>query len=99
MKSLSTTITENFKKSDYQVYHDLYKSATDAAIDYATRNGFTVNDDNVFTTIVTGNKKPQPGTTNKMSLDLYKDDKLQKKMLHIQIFGMPTQYELNCYIN
>jgi hypothetical protein len=46
-----------------------------------------------------GPKKPSEGKTNSFSIELFKDGKEQKKMLHIQIYGMKNKYELNAYIN
>jgi hypothetical protein len=85
-------------KSDYEVYHDSYTSAINAAKAYAEKKGYTINDDDSFRKIGMGPKKPSEGKTNKFSIELSKDDKIQKKQLHIQVYGMKTKYELNCYI-
>jgi hypothetical protein len=45
-----------------------------------------------------GPRKPSEGKTNKFHLSLRKDFKPQKKMLHIQVYGMKNSYELNAYI-
>lgn len=86
------------EKSDYEVYHNTYSSAVDAALEYARSKGYEVNDDDVWNQISVGPKKPSEGVTNKASISLMKDGKPQRKMLHIQIYGMKTRYELNAYI-
>ena len=41
----------------------------------------------------------QEGKTNRFSIELSKDGKVQKKHLHIQVYGMKSKYELNAYIS
>lgn len=86
------------EKSDFQVYHNMYSSAIDAALEYAKSKGYEVDEDDVWNQISVGPAKPKEGVTNKASLNLSKDGKPQKKMLHIQIYGMKNKYELNAYI-
>lgn len=86
-------------KFDYQIYHNTFASAVQTASEYATKLGYTINDDEWFTKIATGPKKPSEGETNRYSLSLYKDGKEQRKMLQIQVYGMRNKYELNAYIN
>jgi hypothetical protein len=45
-----------------------------------------------------GPRKPSEGKTNSFSIQLSKDGKLQRKQLHIQVYGMKNSYELNAYI-
>ena len=87
------------EKSDYQIYHNQYSSAVDAALEYAKSKGYEVNDNDVWNEISIGPTKPKEGVTNKASIGLTKDGKPQKKMLHVQIYGMKDRYELNAYIN
>jgi hypothetical protein len=87
------------KKSDYQVYHNLYSSAINAALEYAENNGYTYDKEETFTKIGMGDKKPKDGVTNKFTITLYKDGKEQKKALQIQVYGMGNRYELNTYIS
>ena len=89
----------NEKKSDYQVYHNTYSSAVDAALEYARSNGYEVVMDDVWNEISVGPKKPSEGKTNKATVGLTKDGKPQRKALQIQIYGMGNKYELNTYIN
>jgi hypothetical protein len=97
-ESIKLTSLVKEAKSDYEVYHDSYTSAINAAKAYAEKKGYTINDDDSFRKIGMGPKKPSEGKTNKFSIELSKDDKVQKKQLHIQVYGMKTKYELNCYI-
>ena len=86
------------KKSDYQVYHNLYSSAIDTALEYAEGQGYTYDKEETAVTIGMGDKKPKDGVTNKFTITLYKDGKEQKKALQIQVYGMGNKYELNTYI-
>lgn len=85
-------------KSDYTVYHKSYTSAIEAAREYAEKKGYEINNDDAFTKIGVGPRKPSPGKTNRFSIELTKDGKPQRKMLHIQVYGMKNSYELNAYI-
>ena len=110
-KEISQIMAEA-KKSDYEIYHDSYTKAIQEVEKYVKKRGFILDDDEMFHTIGAGPAKPGAGKTNKFSLKLYKstkdlaDDKPQKKMLHVQVYGMGTgkhlsadKYELNLYIS
>ena len=85
-------------KSDYEVYHKSYTSAIEAAREYAEKKGYEINNDDAFTKIGMGPRKPSEGKTNKFSIELSKDGKIQRKKLQIQVYGMRNSYELNAYI-
>jgi hypothetical protein len=85
-------------KAPYEVYHKSYTSAIEAAREYAEKKGFEIDNDDSFTKIGMGPRKPSEGKTNKFSIQLSKDGKLQRKQLHIQVYGMKNSYELNAYI-
>jgi hypothetical protein len=85
-------------EAKYEVYHNSYTSAISAAKEYAEKQGYTINDDDSFTKIGLGPRKPSEGKTNRFSIELSKDGKVQRKMLQIQVYGMRNKYELNCYI-
>lgn len=89
-------LNENLNK--LPVYHDTFSSAVQAAGEYAKSKGYELNEDEWFTTIATGPRKPQEGKTNRYTLALFKDGKEQRKALHIQVYGMNNGYELNTYI-
>jgi hypothetical protein len=96
MIKLASLIKE--AKSDYEVYHKSYTSAINAAREYAEKKGYEINDDDAFTKIGMGPRKPSEGKTNKFSIELSKDGKPSRKQLHIQVYGMRNSYELNAYI-
>jgi hypothetical protein len=93
---LKEAVTE--AKSDYEVYHKSYTSAIEAARAYAEKKGYEINNDDAFTKIGMGPRKPSEGKTNKFSIELSKDGKVQRKKLQIQVYGMRNSYELNAYI-
>jgi hypothetical protein len=77
-------------KSDYAVYHKTYTSAINTAREYAEKKGYEIDDDDAFRQIGMGPRKPSDGKTNRFSIELTKNGKPQKKMLHIQVYGMGT---------
>ena len=84
--------------NDLKVYHKSYTSAINAAKEYAEKKGYEINDDDSFTKIGMGPRKPSEGKTNRFSIELSKDGKPSRKLLHIQVYGMRDTYELNAYI-
>jgi len=88
-------------EADYQIYHNTYTSAIQAAEDFAIKKGFELDKEEMSDKIGMGPAKPKAGKTNKISLTLMKNLKVQKKMLQIQVFNRGTssnEFELNCYI-
>lgn len=83
----------------YQVYHNNYSSAINAAQLDIEERGFTFDENEVWTMIGCGPRRPKDDETNQFSLTLFKNSKQQKKMYHIQITGIGTKFELNSYIN
>jgi hypothetical protein len=81
-----------------ETYHNTYTSAINAAKEWAEKSGYEIDDEDSFRKIGMGPRKPSEGKTNKYSIELTKGGKPQKKQLHIQVYGMKTKYELNCYI-
>jgi len=87
-------------KEPYQVYHNSYSSAVQTAEEYAIKKGFTIDEEDWQREIALGPKRPSAGKTNRASIALYKNGKLQRKALQIQVYGRESgKYELNCYIN
>jgi hypothetical protein len=95
-KFVRESVTE--AKTPYEVYHKSYTSAIEAAREYAEKKGFEIDNDDSFRKIGMGPRKPSEGKTNSFSIQLTKDGKLQRKQLHIQVYGMKNSYELNAYI-
>ena len=81
------------------VYFKSYTAAIEAARAAALKRGFEIDDDELFTKVGVGSKKPSVGKTTRVSLALTKAGRPQRKMLHIQVYGMNNGYELNSYIN
>jgi hypothetical protein len=96
-KKTNKSINESKKNDD--VYHKTYTSAINSALEYAEKKGYTYDKEEVAREIGMGPRKPKDGDTNRFTISLKKDDKEQKKSLHIQVYGMKETYELNCYIN
>ncbi|MDY0215270.1 MAG: hypothetical protein RBS24_07160 [Bacilli bacterium] len=91
---------KKFLSEGDQVYHKSYSSAVQYALDQAKKKGFTYDDDEYFSIVATGTKKPSVGKTTKFSLPLYKGEKKVKPALHVQVYGMDSgNYELNYYIS
>ena len=95
-KKIKSSLKE--AKSNYETYHKSYTSAINAAREYAEKQGYEINDDDALTKIGMGPRKPSEGKTNRFSIELSKDGKVQRKQLHIQVYGMKNSYELNAYI-
>ena len=85
--------------TDFETYHKSYTHAIEAAKAYALKKGYEISDDELFTKVAMNSKRPGVGKTTKVSLELTKAGKPQRKMLHIQVYGMKNGYELNSYIN
>jgi hypothetical protein len=90
---------ESVNEAKYDVYHKTYTSAIQAGLDWAKKSGYDYDEEEAAREIGMGPRKPSEGKTNKFHLSLRKDFKPQKKMLHIQVYGMKNSYELNVYIN
>jgi len=104
MKSINETVEKyvNEKKGDYELYHNTYTSAVNAALELAKKQGFETNDEETFDLIGRGPKKPAEGKTNSLHIPLYKGEKKQRKVLHFQVYNRGTDkkpYELNAYIS
>ena len=92
------SLKESLNEND-GVYFKSYTAAIEAARAAALKKGFEVEDDEMFTKVGMNSKRPSVGKTTKVSLELVKNGKPQRKMLHIQVYGMKNGYELNSYIN
>lgn len=86
---------------DYQVYHSTYSSAVSTALEIAKSRGYELDDDEIFSIVSSGPRKPVKGDTNRFSIPLYRNDKAVREQLHIQIYnkgGNIKPFELNAYI-
>lgn len=78
-------------------YFSSYTAALDAAREKATSQGYTIPEDEWWK-VSSGPRKPDQGKTNTFTLALEKDGKPSKHTLSIQVYGMGSKYELNCYV-
>lgn len=96
LKQLKEKLAEG---SAYPLYHKSYSSAVDAAIQYAERQGYEVDMDDVWDKVSTGPRKPSEGKTNSFNIELKKNGSVVKnKRLNFQVYGMGSKYELNAYV-
>jgi len=93
-------------KKDYEIKHSSYTSAVQEAEDYAVKNGYEVDKEQMAQDIGLGTRRPKKGKTTRFTIDLLKNGKMQKKKLHAQVYGQdheqsnnPNLYELNMYIS
>ena len=87
-------------RGEYEVNHKTYTSAVQEALRYCADMGYEIDEDEYFTAVASGPRRPSEGKTNRFSISLTKNGKPQKKALQIQIYGKgKSGYELNCYIN
>ena len=87
------------------VYWPTFSGAVQHARAEAEKRGFEVDEDDWFSQINTGQGKPRNGQTTKANIGLWKDGKLSRKTLSIQVYNMGLKleyaktYELNFYIS
>jgi hypothetical protein len=98
MTKTHVKLFEAFVKDQPQVYHNTYSAAVDTALEYAEKQGYEYDKEEVGRQVGLGPRKPADGKTNKFTITLYKNGKEQKKALQFQIYGMGQRYELNAYI-
>ena len=83
-----------------ELYFDTYSAAVEHALT-TTRKQFDIDPEDVADIVGLKSRKPGRGKTTKVSIPLYKRDKLDRKQLHIQVFNRDTDrntYELNFYV-
>ncbi len=95
-------ISESMKDYNYETYHTTYSSAIQEALGVVRERGYEIDDDEVFRKIGSGPRKPQPGDTNSITLELSRDGRPVRKALHIQVYNRGNEtdspFELNMYI-
>jgi len=99
--TIKNTMSEA-KKNDYKVYHKSYSDAVQHAVNHVSDNmGLDVDEDDYFSKVASGPRKPSSGKTNSFNIDLIdsKTGKPSRKRLHMQIYNMDNKgYELNMYV-
>lgn len=86
-----------------QVYHSTYSAALAEVVKTVESSGFAINEDDWFNHVNINSRKPNEGSTTRLSIPLYKADKLSKKQVHVQVYNrgynIANNYELNFYIS
>ncbi len=84
-----------------ETYFDTYSQAIKYALKSVEKKGFIPDEDDVWTYISVGSKKPSEGKTTKIKPIALtkKNGGKSRKYLHIQVYGMKNKYELNYYIS
>jgi hypothetical protein len=98
---LATTARKQLNEAPrYKLYHDTLHSAVQTALDHTKKDGYEISDEEEFNKVTTAYKNLGVGKTDEFHLELYKNGKPQRKMLHIQIYRMEKsgKYELNFYV-
>ncbi len=89
------------KKDDgkYQIYHSSLTGAIDEVIAHLEKQGLFMDEEDIFTYISTGDRKPGEGKTNRYMLPLFDENGTPaKKAVQFQVYGMGNgRYELNMY--
>jgi len=84
------------------LYHSSYTSAIDFAFNFAVSEGYTTDKEEAAIIIGCQSKRPKEGDTERLSVPLYKNGKLVKKALQIQVYNrgnnIVNNFELNKYI-
>lgn len=83
--------------SDYEVYHRSYTDAIQEVRNFVGKNGYEVDEDDMFRIVGSGPRKPSQGQTNQLSIPLYKNGQPAMKKVEVQIYAMGNRYELNMY--
>jgi hypothetical protein len=87
------------KNQDYTVMHKDFSSAVQHAIEVAEKRGFEIDEEDWANKVSSGPRKPGTGKTNSYNIELMKDGKASKKLLHMQVYNTGNRYELNMYIS
>jgi len=80
------------------MYLNSYTECIQKAKEEFQKKGFYFNEDELVDIIGFNSRRPSEGETERLTLPLYKNNKLQRKAGHIQVYGMKNCFELNYYI-
>ncbi len=84
--------------SQYDIHHDSYSSSVSETIRVIRSRGFEVSDEEIWENISIGGK-PGIGETKRVTLQITKDGKAQRKAAQVQVYGLESgRFELNFYI-
>lgn len=87
----------------HNLYHTSFTASAEEARRVAEQKGFVVNEENWTTEVAFGGKytraRPSVGVSHSFSVQLTKNEKVQRKHLHFQVYGMESgNFELNAYV-
>ena len=86
-----------------ETYFDTFSEAVQTARKRIEDRGFEIDQDDWWSEVNVGQGRPKDGQTTRMTIGLIKNDKPQKKALHIQVYNRGHQfrnnYELNYYVS
>ena len=84
------------------LFHSSYTSAIDSALNFAVSEGYTTDKEETAVIIGFQSSRPKEGDTERLSVPLYKNGKLVRKALQIQVYNrgnnIGNNFELNKYI-
>lgn len=84
-------------------YFETFSGAVQFARTAVESKGYEINSDSWFSEINVGNGRPKEGKTNTFNVQLTKNGKESRKLLHIQVYNrgnnISKPYELNFYIS
>lgn len=96
------TLVEKVTKKDYEIYHDSYTAAIQAALKFATDNGYETDPEETADLIGLKSARPKQGKTEKVGIPLYKKGRPQKQYLQISVYNrgndVGNNMELTTYI-
>ena len=96
------TLIENFRnfisESNEHMYFKTYSAAISSALEYSEKRGYETDKEEVAELVGIQSRRPKTGQTTTVHIPLYKNGKLQKKHLHIMVYGLENSYELTRYI-
>ena len=95
VQDIRSTLSE--VRSEYEIYHRSYTDAVNEIRSFVEREGYEVDDDDMFRIVGSGPRKPSSGKTNQFSIPLYRSGEPAMKKVEVQIYNTGNRYELNLY--
>lgn len=103
MKFIKTQDEFLNETKSHEIYFNSFSEAVQFAKEQVKKKGYDIDEDDWAREITFGRGRPKNGETTKATISLLKNDKPQRKSLHIQVYDMGRQsgrnYELNWYIS
>lgn len=102
-KKVDEAKQSGLSSTGYMLYHNTYSDAVQHALDFVEKkHGLTVDEDDYFSKVTSGPKKPSRGKTNSFNIELVdaRTSATSKRRLHIQVYNNDNKnYELNMYVS